>query len=97
LILINHEITYDTGILCKGTYATVVPPFKGKGGSAPIMHPCFRVPGYELNDWLIEANVWLALSFDCQRKCHKFNTAEQATRDQSASFNQAKYFFWACK
>jgi len=34
------------------------------------------------------------LSVDNRRKCHKFNAAKQAIRDQSASFNQAKYFWW---
>ena len=32
----------------------------------------------------------LTLSVDYWRKCHKFITAKQAIRDQSASFNEAK-------
>jgi len=41
-------------------------------------------------DW---RHVWLALSVNCRQKCSKFNASKQAIRDQSASFNQAKYFF----
>jgi len=32
-------------LLCTGTWAHVAPPFKVKGGSAPVMHTCSRVPG----------------------------------------------------
>jgi len=31
-------------LACKGTCAPVVPPFKGKGGSAPVMHSRCGVP-----------------------------------------------------
>jgi len=33
-------------LACKGTCARVVPPFKGQGGSAPVMHSRSAVPGY---------------------------------------------------
>jgi len=42
LILINHEITYDTGML--GHLCPVDPPFKGQGESAPVMHTRSGVP-----------------------------------------------------
>ena len=42
-------------------------------------------------DW---SHVWLALSVNCRQKCSKFNAEKQAIRDQTASFNQAKYIFW---
>jgi len=42
LILINHEITYDTGML--GHLYLRCPPFQRAAGNAPVMHPCFGVP-----------------------------------------------------
>ena len=43
-----------------------------------------------ISDW---SHVWLALSVDCRRKCHKINAAKQVVRDESASFNWIKYIF----
>jgi len=42
LILINHEITYDTGML--GHLCPRCPTFQRAVGSAPVMHPCSGVP-----------------------------------------------------
>jgi len=33
-------------LLCKGTCATVSPPFKGQEGSAPVIHPRSGVPAW---------------------------------------------------
>jgi len=33
-------------LLCKGTCASVVPPFKRYGGNAPVMYPRSGVPVY---------------------------------------------------
>jgi len=37
-------------LLCKGTYAQAATSFKGRGGSAPVMHPRSGVPGVNLLD-----------------------------------------------
>jgi len=59
-MFINHEITYDTGTVCKGTCTPVAPLLKVRGGSAPVMHPRSGVPA---RVWLLEVVSHVVLYF----------------------------------
>jgi len=51
-------------LVCKGTCATVATPFKGQGGSAPVMHLRSGVPADTCDSkWLFIDIVFLPFSF----------------------------------
>jgi len=46
LFQVDRDMKLVMTLLCKGTCATVSPPFKGQEGSAPVIHPRSGVPAW---------------------------------------------------